>query len=90
MSCFPPVSFPICYLLCDLVVFVIMLFLYHFCFSNIDVFAILFQGGPELGGIYIKSFLPGGSAEANGRIAIGKQDDLFLLTCSSLRSKTLN
>ncbi|XP_065063880.1 tyrosine-protein phosphatase non-receptor type 13-like isoform X2 [Rhopilema esculentum] len=34
-------------------------------------FGIGFTGGPELGGIYIKSFLPGGSAEANGRIAIG-------------------
>eukprot|EP00794_Sanderia_malayensis_P019388 gene19388-21312_t len=34
-------------------------------------FGIGFTGGPELGGIYIKSFLPGGSAETNGRIAIG-------------------
>lgn len=37
----------------------------------------IIKGGPELGGVYIKSLLPGGSAETDGRIAIGEN----LLLC---------
>ena len=29
------------------------------------------QGGPELDGIYVKSLLPGGAAEASGKIRNG-------------------
>jgi len=31
----------------------------------------LMQGGPELDGIYVKSLLPGGAAEASGKIRNG-------------------
>lgn len=34
-------------------------------------FGIGFTGGPELGGVYVKSLVPHGAAEADGRIAIG-------------------
>lgn len=30
------------------------------------------QGGPEIGGIFIKALMPGGAAEKDGRILVGK------------------
>ncbi|XP_047142162.1 tyrosine-protein phosphatase non-receptor type 13 isoform X1 [Hydra vulgaris] len=36
-----------------------------------NTFGIGFTGGPELGGVYVKSLLPHSSAEIDGRIAVG-------------------
>ena len=33
-----------------------------------------FQGGQESGGIFVKALLPGGAAELDGRILVGKSD----------------
>ena len=38
----------------------------NFCFH-----CSLYQGGSEMGGIYVKSLLPGGAAEACGKLVLG-------------------
>ena len=46
--------------------------MYVFFFILIVCFSFFkFQGGPELDGIYVKSLLPGGAAEASGKIHNG-------------------
>ena len=30
-----------------------------------------FQGGPEIGGIFVRSLLPGGAAEQSGSVLVG-------------------
>ena len=48
-----------------------MLYMFSFSFLLYASSFFKFQGGPELDGIYVKSLLPGGAAEASGKIHNG-------------------
>ena len=37
----------------------------------------LYKGGPEIGGIFVKTLLPGGSAEQSGSILVGKDEKIL-------------